>query len=342
MSGFPAGSSRTVDGMHSVRTPRPIAAIGAEPVAGVATRTRSWPPFRGRTLRVETGLGGRFLDAGRLQDTLDDPEPRVQNGRPPGGDGRYPDGCPVNEGADEQAIRALLRAIEHWDPGTGTHVERMSRYARLIAGGAGFDEDRCEVIRLAAQMHDVGKVGLPDAILFKPGRLSPAEFDVVKSHTARGAEILRRCDTAVLGTAAVIARTHHEWWDGAGYPDGLAGQQIPIEGRIAAVADVFDALVSRRVYKPAYTIEQALGALKQGRGHHFDGELVDVFVASMDGVGEIHAAIPPTGSSRPPDDALSKGPDALGRLAGSPWEHLAADPAGTPPPVPGPTGSGLR
>jgi putative two-component system response regulator len=205
----------------------------------------------------------------------------------------------------------VLWAIEHWDPGTGTHVERMSRYARLIAGGVGFDEDRCEVIRLAAQMHDVGKVGLPDGILFKPGRLSPAEFDVVKSHTARGAEILRRCDTAVLGMAAVVARTHHEWWDGAGYPDGLAGQQIPIEGRIAAVADVFDALVSRRVYKPAYTIEQALGALKQGRGHQFDGELVDVFLASMDGVGEIHAAFPPIGSSRPTDHAFSKVPTPL-------------------------------
>jgi putative two-component system response regulator len=184
-------------------------------------------------------------------------------------------------------IEAWLRAIEHWDHGTRTHVERMSRYAGLIAGGAGFGEDRCDLIRLAAQMHDLGKVGLPDGILFKPGRLTPAEFAVVKAHTMRGAEILGRGDTDVLSMAAVIARTHHERWDGTGYPNGLAARQIPIEGRIAAVADVFDALVSRRVYKPPYPIERALGALKKGRGHQFDGELVDVFLASMDRVGEI-------------------------------------------------------
>ena len=187
----------------------------------------------------------------------------------------------------EGAIQALVRAIGHWDHGTGTHVERMSRYAALIAGGAGFDRDRCELIRVATQLHDLGKVGLPEEILFKRGRLSPAEFDVIKTHAERGADILGLDDAGVLGTAAVIARTHHEWWDGGGYPNGLAGRQIPIEGRIAAVADVFDALVSRRVYKPAFTNEQAVGALEEGRGHHFDGELVDVFLASMDGVGEI-------------------------------------------------------
>ena len=130
------------------------------------------------------------------------------------------------------AIQALVRAIGHWDHGTGTHVERMSRYAALIAGGAGFDRDRCELIRVATQLHDIGKVGLPEQILFKRGRLNPAEFDLIKTHAERGADILGLDDAGVLGTAAVIARTHHEWWDGSGYPDRVSGQAIPLEVRI--------------------------------------------------------------------------------------------------------------
>jgi putative two-component system response regulator len=199
---------------------------------------------------------------------------------------------PLARGVAEEAIGALLRAIEYWDHDTGTHIERMSRYAALIASAAGLDDDRCELIRLAAQMHDVGKVGVPKRILFKPGRLSRAEFDVVKTHAERGVEILGGCDAGLVWTAAVIAGTHHERWDGAGYPNGLAGHQIPIEGRIAAVADVFDALMSRRVYKPAYPIEQTLAVLSAGRGSHFDGDLVDVFLAAMDGVGLIQQQYP--------------------------------------------------
>jgi putative two-component system response regulator len=244
---------------------------------------------------VDDGLGWRplsvdaLLDAGNLLENLGNPEPGMQSVRADllEAMGCFHSGVPLARRVAEKAIEAMLRAIAQWDHATGTHVERMSRYAGLIAAGAGFDEERCALIRLAAQMHDLGKIGLPDGILFKPGRLSPAEFDVVKAHTVRGAEILKGCDTAVLDTAAVIARTHHERWDGGGYPDGLAGREIPIEGRIAAVADVFDALVSQRVYKPAYTNEQALGALNEGRGHHFDADLVDVFVASMDRVAEI-------------------------------------------------------
>jgi putative two-component system response regulator len=227
-------------------------------------------------------------------ETLDDPEPPVQDAT------SYLRGALACLDATEtlvtrvaeDGLRTLLRAIEHWDRGTGSHLERMSRYVALIAGGAGFDADRCDLFRLAAQMHDLGKVGLPHGILCKPGRLSPAEFDVVKTRAERGAEILGRSDSGLFGTAAVIARTHHERWDGAGYPSGLAGRHIPIEGRIAAVADVFDALVSRRVYKPAYPIEQVLDALKEGRGSHFDGELVDVLVASIDKTGEIQRQYP--------------------------------------------------
>jgi HD-GYP domain-containing protein (c-di-GMP phosphodiesterase class II) len=136
-------------------------------------------------------------------------------------------------------VRALSRAIEHRDEETSAHVERMSRYAAVIARGLGFDDERCEPARLASPMHDVGKIAVPDGILFKPGRLSAAEFDVVKTHAERGAAILGKSDLALLSAAAVIARTHHERWDGSGYPEGLAREEIPLEGRIAAVADVF-------------------------------------------------------------------------------------------------------
>jgi putative two-component system response regulator len=239
----------------------------------------------------------------------------------------------------EATIQALLRVIERWDHETGAHVERMSRYAALIAGGAGFDDDRCELIRLAAQMHDVGKVGVPDGILFKPGRLSRAQFDVVKMHAEWGAEILGRGDADLLATAAVIARTHHERWDGAGYPNGLAGQQIPIEGRIAAVADVFDAMVSRRVYKPAHPIEWALDALTEGRGNHFDGELVELLLTSIDRVGEIQRQYPD--GQVEPDHRLRVACDpalSVPRHAAAAGSNPSPSPTGPPFTAPPPSG----
>jgi putative two-component system response regulator len=187
----------------------------------------------------------------------------------------------------EHTVEALARAIEHRDEETSAHVQRMSRYAELLARGFGWRDDECALIRTAAAMHDVGKVGVPDGILFKPGRLSDSEFDVIKEHAARGAEILGMSDTELLTTAAAIARTHHERWDGTGYPDGLAGTEIPIEGRIAAVADVFDAVVSRRVYKAALSNGEAIEVLSAGRGTQFDADVVDVFLASMGDVLEI-------------------------------------------------------
>jgi putative two-component system response regulator len=187
----------------------------------------------------------------------------------------------------EETVQALSRTIEHRDEETSAHVERMSRYAALIARAMGWDEEDCELLRIAAPMHDVGKVSIPDGILFKPGKLSIAEFEVIKTHAERGAEILGKSDNPLLVLASLVARTHHEQWDGLGYPFGLAGEEIPLAGRIAAVADVFDALVSRRVYKPAFPMPQALDVLKKGRGAHFDGDVVDAFLASMDEVMEI-------------------------------------------------------
>ena len=136
-------------------------------------------------------------------------------------------------------------------------------------------------------MHDIGKIGVADGILFKPGALSAAEFDVVKEHAEQGYRILAKSEHPLLQLAATIARTHHERWDGSGYPQGLSGTSIPIEGRISAVADVFDAVVSRRVYKPAYPLDQALEIFRSGRETLFDPEVVDAFFENLDSVADI-------------------------------------------------------
>jgi putative two-component system response regulator len=184
--------------------------------------------------------------------------------------------------ASEETIWVLTRAIEGRDIETGQHIERMSRYASLLAEHYGLDTDHCELIRLASPMHDVGKIGVPDGILFKPGTLSKGEYDVIKEHPELGNEILGKSAQPLLVMAAVIALTHHERWDGGGYPHGLAGLHIPLEGRIASVADVFDALLSRRVYKPAFPLEQALQIMKDGRGAQFDADIVELLFAHIE------------------------------------------------------------
>jgi putative two-component system response regulator len=194
--------------------------------------------------------------------------------------------------ASEETIRVLTRAIEGRDVETGQHIERMSRYAALLAEHHGLDVDRCELIRLASPMHDVGKIGVPDGILFKPGMLSKGEYDVIKEHPILGNEILGKSAQPLLVMAALIALTHHERWDGTGYPHGLAGEHIPLEGRIASVADVFDALLSRRVYKPAFPLEQAVQIMADGRGTQFDGDIVDLLLAHLDDAAAIQEQYP--------------------------------------------------
>lgn len=191
------------------------------------------------------------------------------------------------EAAQVQTIERLTKAAEFRDDETAAHLQRMSEYSRLLARKVGLDDYTSEMIRTASPMHDVGKIGIPDSILLKPGRLTPDEYEVMKKHAEIGFRILGGSESKLLQLAASIAHTHHEKYNGTGYPRGLKGDDIPIEGRIVAVADVFDALTSERPYKKAWPLERALKLLVDGRDEHFDGELVDLFVGSMDEVLEI-------------------------------------------------------
>ncbi len=192
----------------------------------------------------------------------------------------------------EETILLLARAGESRCDQAGQHVQRMSRYCALIAKRLGWDEERCETIRLASMLHDVGKIGVPDGILLKQGPLTADEFAVVKQHVELGRRILLRMNAGPLQMAATIAWTHHERFDGSGYGRRLAGEAIPLEGRIAAVADVFDALTSHKVYRPAYPLAKAVGIMRHGRGTQFDPALLDLFLQSMDEVAAIRSQYP--------------------------------------------------
>ncbi len=190
---------------------------------------------------------------------------------------------------EKEAILRLSRAAEYRDPETGMHLLRMSNYTRVIAAKLGLPPAEQKLLLEAAPMHDVGKVGTPDYILLKPGRLTGQEFEIMKQHARIGYEILCDSVSPLLRCAAVVARSHHEKYDGSGYPDGLAGAAIPLHGRIVAVADVFDALTSARPYKPAWTLEAALEHMKHGAGSHFDPECVAALLAGWDEVCLIRA-----------------------------------------------------
>jgi putative two-component system response regulator len=183
------------------------------------------------------------------------------------------------EAASLETIHRLCMAAEYRDEDTGAHIERMSHYAAALARRMGLDEHTVETILYAAPMHDVGKIGIPDRILLKPSKLDAAEWETMKQHTVIGAKILSGSDAEFIRLGETIARSHHEKWDGSGYPDGLKGTEIPIAGRIAAVADVFDALTSKRPYKEPFSVERSLATITEGRGSHFDPEAVDAFLA---------------------------------------------------------------
>ncbi|MBJ7459074.1 MAG: HD domain-containing protein [Thermoleophilaceae bacterium] len=185
------------------------------------------------------------------------------------------------EHAQEETIMRLSMAVERRDQETGDHIERMGRYCSLLASKLGWNDQRCELLRIAAPLHDVGKIAIPDSILLKPGALTPEERVEIEKHAEVGHEILAGSDSPLLDLAARIALSHHEHWDGNGYPNGLAGEEIPIEGRMAAIADVFDALTSDRVYRPAMTVERSLAIMSEGRGSHFDPNLLDTFFDSI-------------------------------------------------------------
>ena len=187
--------------------------------------------------------------------------------------------------ASEQSVRAsrtetigrLATAAEHRDEETGHHVARMSQYCFFLAQAAGLDQDRCEMVREASQLHDIGKIGIPDAVLLKPKTFTPEDREIMETHAELGHQILSGSDSDVLELAATIALTHHEWFDGTGYPNGLKGEAIPLEGRIAAIADVFDALTTHRVYRRAYHLATAVEMMKKEAGSHFDPDLLTLF-----------------------------------------------------------------
>ena len=181
-------------------------------------------------------------------------------------------------------VHRLGRAAEYKDTDTGEHIARMSQYSKLLALEFGMGEQQAELLRQAAPMHDVGKIGIPDAILLKPGRLTPDEFDHMKQHAAIGAQILTNSSSPLLQLAHKLAIEHHEKWDGSGYPNGLKGEQISVEGRIVAIADVFDALTSKRPYKEAWGVEEALEHMQAQAGKHFDPHLINLFVNKLDAI----------------------------------------------------------
>lgn len=177
-----------------------------------------------------------------------------------------------------EVIQRLAIAAELRDAGTGKHIYRMSRYCQLLAAATGFSKEQCELLLTTSPLHDIGKIAIPDSILLKPGPLEPHEFEIIKTHTTLGAKMLSGSDSVFLKMAETIALTHHEKWDGKGYPFGLKGEDIPLVGRISAIADVFDALSSPRPYKAAWTFDKTMEEIRILKGIHFDPKLVDVFM----------------------------------------------------------------
>ena len=187
----------------------------------------------------------------------------------------------------QQVVQCLGTAAEYKDNETGLHVLRMSHYARLLAQSAGFDDAALEDLFSAAPMHDIGKIGIPDAILGKQGRLTPEELKVMRQHPEIGARIIGEHPGGMLAMAHRIALSHHEKWDGSGYPRGLQGAAIPLEARIVAIADVFDALTSARPYKKAWPFDDAVAFLQGESGKHFDPDLVSAFLDLLPQVKDI-------------------------------------------------------
>ncbi len=188
---------------------------------------------------------------------------------------------------ERELIYRISRAAEFRDPETGAHIQRMAHYSEIIARGLDLDAATCNLILRAAPMHDVGKIGIRDHILLKPGRLTPQEFEIMKQHATLGYELLKDSGSEILQAGAEIALAHHEKYDGSGYPRGLKGSAIPLFGRIVAVADVFDALTSERPYKKAWSLDDAMRFLEDGRGSHFDPLCVEAFLAGWEDVLEV-------------------------------------------------------
>lgn len=181
-----------------------------------------------------------------------------------------------------EILLRLAQAAEYRDNETGNHIMRMSEYCATLGRLVGLEPKVCETLHYASSLHDVGKIGIADAILLKPGKLTPDEMEIMKQHTTIGYRMLDGMNFELMEMAKMIAYTHHEKWDGTGYPRGLQGEAIPIEGRITTVCDVFDALLSTRPYKTAWSVPDTLGFLQQQSGRHFDPQLVELFLKHGD------------------------------------------------------------
>ncbi len=192
---------------------------------------------------------------------------------------------------ERETLLRLGRAGEYRDEDTGNHVIRMAKYARVIAEELGLSEMECEDIEYAAPMHDIGKIGIPDNVLLKPGKFIADEWGVMKQHTEIGHSILSNSQSRYIQMGSIIALNHHEWFDGSGYPNGLKGREIPLVARIVAVADVFDALVSTRPYKQAWATEEALEYLKLNSGIHFDPQCVKAFFDRLQDIMRIKSEL---------------------------------------------------
>ena len=186
--------------------------------------------------------------------------------------------------SEEETVRRLAAAVEARDHETAEHIERVGDFSALVANYLGLDETQCELIRRSSTLHDVGKIGVPDEILLKPGPLTPGEVLAMQRHAKIGHDILSGSGLDLLDLAATIAWTHHERIDGTGYPRGLAGSEIPLEGRIVAVVDVYDALTSDRPYRPGLTHEDALALMREGSGTHFDAIVLDAFMQAVENI----------------------------------------------------------
>lgn len=179
--------------------------------------------------------------------------------------------------SQKEIIRRLAQAAEFRDNETGAHIIRISKYCYLFARALGFPDEECELFAMASPLHDIGKIAIPDNILLKPGRFTDDEFEVMKTHALIGAKLLEDSQSPVIQMAKIIAETHHERWDGTGYPKGLKGEEIPVFGQICSICDVFDALISKRLYKPAWTLTDAAKIIISEKGRQFNPALVDKF-----------------------------------------------------------------
>ena len=193
---------------------------------------------------------------------------------------------------ERETLLRLARAGEYRDEETGNHVIRMAKYSRVIAEQLGFSKEESDVIEMAAPMHDIGKIGIRDDILLKPGKLTAEEFETMKQHTIIGHDILKDSPSKFLQMGGIIALGHHEKFDGTGYPYGKKGDEIPVEARIVAIADVYDALVSERPYKNAWSTEAAIDYMRTHSGKHFDPDCFNAFVEQLDKVLKIQGMLP--------------------------------------------------